>query len=176
MRRLQSLCAAAVLLIAGCGYRAGFTLPDEQTIGVEMFDNQSKERDLETEVHDALTESLDRLVHSALVSPGRADLVVRGTVLEYARRGGIRNASNVRLENGVRIVVVARLVRARGSAEEQVLREVTVADDRGFLVEDQDGEREARARVLRNIADRLVLDLCADLAYEAPRSNGTVSR
>lgn len=173
---MQSLCVAAALAIASCGYRAGFTLPDEQTIGVEVFDNVSKERDLENEVHDALTESLERMVHSSLVSPKRADLIVRGTVLEYARRGGIRNANNVRLENGVRIVVAARLVRARDTGPEQVLREVTVADDRGFLVEDQAGEREARARVLRNIADRLVLDLCADLAYEAPLSEARASR
>jgi hypothetical protein len=34
------------------------------------------------------------------------------------------------------------------------------------LIQDQFGESEARARALRNLADRLVLDLFADLAYE----------
>jgi hypothetical protein len=165
---------AALTALGGCGYRTGFTLPEHQTVGVEVFGNVSKERDIEIEVHDNLTDSLERMVHATLVSPERADLVVRGTVLEYVRRGGIRDKNNVRLENGVRISVQARLVRPRASGpepHEQVLRQVTVADDRGFLMEDTSGEIDARASALRNITDRLVLDLFGDLAYEAPPSN-----
>jgi hypothetical protein len=52
--------------------------------------------------------------------------------------------------------------------DEHILRETLVNDERGFLVEDPRGELDARALVLRNIADRLVLDLFGDLAYEPP--------
>jgi hypothetical protein len=166
--RLAAAAASLALLIAACGYRTGFTVPDAQSVAVEIFGNDSKERDLEVELHDHLTDALDRLIDAPIVTPERADLVIRGTVLEYARRGGIRNTDNVLLENGVRITVQARLVRPGEDAHEQVLRQLKVADDRGFLVEDPLGEMDARARVLRHIADRLVLDLFGDLAYEAP--------
>ena len=161
--------ALLALLTAGCGYRTGLTVPNAESVAVEIFGNDSRERDLEVELHDNLTDSLERLIDAPLVTPQRADLVIRGTVLEYSRRGGVRNTDNVLLENGVRITVQARLVRRGQEAHEQVLRQVKVADDRGFLVEDPLGEIDARARVLRHIADRLVLDLFGDLAYEAPR-------
>jgi hypothetical protein len=176
-----------------CGYATGFTLPDSQTVGVAIFDNDSKQRDIEVEVHSAVTDSLDRMVGATVVDPRNADLVITGTVVTYEHRGGIRDKDNVRLENGVRITIKAQLVRrgsgppspqpaepkkkskgqGKGQGQEpdesgdQVLRQITVSDDRGFLIEDQFGESKARANALRYLADRLVLDLFADLAYEA---------
>jgi len=179
----------AALNSASCGYTTGFTLPDSQTVGVAIFDNDSKQRDIEIEVHTAVTDSLDRMVGATVVDPRNADLVITGTVVSYTHRSGIRDKDNVRLENGVRITLKAQLVR-RGSGPpsaepvtakrkekklgkepsengDQVLRQITVNEDRGFLIQDQFGESKARSEALRNLADRLVLDLFADLAYEA---------
>lgn len=190
--------AALALALSSCGYATGFTVPDSKTIGVAIFDNDSKERDIEAELHAALTDSLDRMVGARVVDPDQADLVITGDVTEFARRSGIRNQNNVRLENGLRITVQARLVerteepqktpgpakpgvpsKSRGKTKGglvdrygEVIRQVTVSDDRGFLIEDPVGESDARSRVLRNIADRVVLDLFSDLAYEAQPGHG----
>jgi hypothetical protein len=49
-----------------------------------------------------------------------------------------------------------------------VLRVVTVQDERGYNLDESNGEAEARLRALRNISDRVVIDLFADLAWDAP--------
>lgn len=163
-------CALACALLAACGYRSGFALADDQSIGVRVFDNQCKLRDVEMRLHPYLTDAVQRFVAARLVSPAQADVWIEGAVLEYSRRGGIRSTENVQLESGVHVVVQARLVEraapAAESREPRVLREITVADERGYVLTDPLGESAAVAAVLRSIADRLVLDLVADLAYE----------
>lgn len=172
MKRARRIAAAllACAALSACGYKSGFTLPEGRSIGVKVFDNESKLRDVEMRLHPYLTDSVQRLVDADLVSPSRSDLWIEGVVLEYSRRGGIRSPDNVLLEAGVQVVVLGRLVRRADamSAEDahEVLRQVTVSDERGYLRADPLGESRAAASVLRNVADRLVLDLMADLAYE----------
>jgi len=157
--------------LAGCGYKSGFTLPEGRTIGVKVFGNDSKLRDLEMRLHPFLSDAVQRLVVADLVSPARSDLWIEGVIVDYSRRSGIRSPENVLQESGVQIVVVARLVRRAGGAtdgppEPEVLRQVTVSDERGYLLSDLLGESRAADAAMRNIADRVVLDLMADLAYE----------
>jgi hypothetical protein len=163
--------AGLALALLGCGYRAGFTIPEQKTVGVAIFGNTSKERDVERDLHGALSEAVQRLVASPLVTPSTADYLIDGYVVEYARRSGIRSKDNVRLETGVRISVVAELVRQTGRADgrepapEDVVRRVTVFDERGYLLADPLGESRARELVLRNLAERIVVELFADLAF-----------
>ncbi|MCC7012291.1 MAG: hypothetical protein IT454_07010 [Planctomycetes bacterium] len=171
-----ALYALLALLVSGCGYRAGFALREGTTIGVTLFDNRSRERDIEAELHAQLTDSVQRMVGATLATPARSDYRIEGSVIDYRRRSGIRDPDNVRLESGVRVVVQARLVRAVASSGDpssptNVLREVTVADERGFLFSDPLGEETARAEVLRNVCDRIVIELFADMAWhdEFPR-------
>ena len=102
----------ALAWLASCGYRTGMVLPETQdAVAIEFFGNESKERDVEMELHASLTDAMNRMVAAELVTLDRADLVLRGTMEEYARRGGIRSPDNELLETGVRIGVEARLVR-----------------------------------------------------------------
>jgi hypothetical protein len=176
--------------VAGCGYSTGLGLPpDERTIGVEFFHNDSPQRDIEKDLQSELAQSVERMVRAPLVSPERSDLVVRGRIVGYSRRGGIRSPDNELLETGVRITVEARLVRPLAvnpegqpllgpdgkpmvgpdgkALTEQVIAFTRFTSESGYRLEEIDGERAARARVLRNIADRLALDLFSPLAYEA---------
>jgi hypothetical protein len=157
--------------LAGCGYRTGMVLTDTgETVGVEFFANDSKVPDLERELHGYVTDALNRMVHAPLVAPNRADLVVSGRVVDYSRRGGIRSVENELLEMSVRMTIEARLVRrsrdADGTRREEVVATNTFGSDSGFRVEEGEGELDARDRVLRNIADRIVLDLIGSLVYE----------
>ena len=175
---LGALCGLAAIGTGACGYRAGFELGAGQQIGVAIFDNQSLERDIERELHAQLTDAVQRMVASPLVSPGRADYRIEGRVVEYRRRTGIRDIDNRRLESGVQIIVSARLVRAvapGGRADDdssRIVREITVSDERGFLFADPLGEASARDEVLRNVADRIVIDLMADSAWNDSRPIG----
>lgn len=163
--------ALAVLLVASCGYHSGMVLPESSgSVAVEFFGNDSVVRDLEADLHRHLTNSYNRMVPAPLVAPDRADLVLRGRIVSYTRRGGIRSPDNELLETGIRIVVEARLVERvpepDGGVREEERGRGTYATDSGYRTEEVQGEIRARERALRNLSDRIVLDLFGALSYE----------
>jgi len=111
------------------------------------------------------------MVNAPLVAPSHASLVVRGRVVDYSRQAGVRSVDNVLLERGVRITIEGQLVRRTrdpdGTPREEVLEAGLFASDSGFRAAEAEGEHDARERVLRNSADRMVLDLFGPLAYES---------
>lgn len=172
---LLALCAA--LVPCGCGYSTGLTLPDTyRTVGVQVFGNETKVPDLEGRMQNALTESVRSRVDARLVSPEHADLVIRGRLLDYERRNGVRSPENELLETGVRISVEAKLVRhsAEPGGKDIVLKEIRFDDESGYRVDEADqspGEFTAVNRILRRVSDRIVLELFVPVAYErAPAS------
>lgn len=196
MRRALALLALAALP-GGCGYTTGLRVPPGiDTVGVEVFGNDGRLRDLEFDLQEALSDSTRRLVHAPLVDPRDADLVLRGRIVEYRRRGGIRSTDNELLEDGVRITVEVQLVRRfpqsivapgpepdRSALEpasrddrstlpttapnERVLRPMRATQEFGFRIAETNGEALARERTLLNLADRIVLDLFGTLSYES---------
>lgn len=169
-RLLIALCAALAPL--GCGYTTGLTLPDTyQSVGVQIFGNDTKVPDLEARMSNALTESVRSRVDTHLVSPEHADLVIRGRLIDYERRNGVRSPQNQLLETGVRITVEARLVRhsAEPGGKDIVLKEVRFDDESGYRVDEADqspGEFSAVNRILRRMSDRIVLELFVPVVYE----------
>lgn len=162
------VCAA---FAAGCGWRTGVggTLPEGGTVGVQFLDNQTRVPDLEIEVAHVLADALIDRVGLRPEHPTSADYVVRGTIVDYERRSGVRTRDNELLETGVRIEVQVELVRREDGA---VLAEATrtlsagfAIDDRG-LATDAPAEREQRARLLRHLGEGLVLDLFRAPAYK----------
>ena len=157
---------AGLLLLAGCGYSTRFALgPRYTSLGIELFGNSSLERDVERELHEALVRSAANLVDARLVPVPRAGLILRGEVLDYHRRSGIRSRENVQLETALTVRVRAELFDP--AAGVVVAGPLTEATQVGFTLDRRSAnESEARARVLANLAERLVLDLVAHV--EAP--------
>ncbi|HVS19398.1 MAG TPA: LPS assembly lipoprotein LptE [Planctomycetota bacterium] len=181
--------ALALALAAGCGYSTGVRLPEQvQTVGVEIFGNDSKQRDIEVELQRLVADAVARLVHARLVPPDQADLVVRGRIVEYVRRNGIRSPQNELLETGVRITLEVQLVQRfeqslvvegdepertdlppmrsddrnsmpRTAQNERVVRPLRASQEFGYLTNENFAEPVARERTLRNLAERVVLDL-----------------
>jgi len=182
----------------GCGYSTGVRLPEQvRTVGVEVFGNDSKQRDLEVELHRELADAVARLVHAPLVAPEQADLIVRGRIVDYERRNGIRSPQNQLLETGVRITIEAQLVQRFGQSlvdegpepersdeprsrwedrnsmprtaqNERVVRPLRASQEFGYLVDEAYAEAVARERTLRNLAERVVLDLFTALPPLGP--------
>ncbi len=153
--------AIVCLVLAGaCGWHTGLLPPEgASSVGVEIFATGEGllERNLEPLLHDELSRAVADLVDAPLVSTGDADLVVRGRIIEYRRRGGIRSPEHVLLESGVRIVISGELVeRTTG----RIVRPTVQAHIwSGYVLGDPDAEAAARDRALRNLAETLVLDL-----------------
>lgn len=185
----RALLGLALALAGGCGYSTGVRLPEHiQTVGVEVFGNDSRQRDIEADLQQQLSDAVARLVHARLVPPEQADLIVRGRIVDYARRGGIRSPQNELLETGVRITIEAQLVQRfaqsqvvegaeparsdlppspdddrntmpRTAQNERVLRPVRATQEFGYMLAEDFGEAVARERTLRNLSERVVLDL-----------------
>lgn len=146
------------ILFGSCGYSTGLHVAEQhRTIGLEVFANSSYERDVERLFYDHMARALRDTCDATLVDPARADIVVRGEIQTYHRRGGIRSPENVLLETGVFIQVQASLLE-RGAAQPKsppVIANTWV----GYIIDGLESEREARDRALRYIADELILEL-----------------
>jgi len=174
MKALRPLAMLLGLALGACGYHTGLVAPEgAQTIGVEYFGNDGPLRDVELQLQIELSNAIARMLPARQVDPRDADLVVRGRVIDYSRRSGIRSPDNELLETGVRITVEASLVdptERYGPTGERlplrVLRHTVTLAESGYRLDETDGENAARARAMRNLADRLALDLFGPVAYE----------
>lgn len=156
------LCWLAALLglsgLAGCGYSTRLAVDQGiDSVGIEIFGNDTFERDVEQELHAELSRAVRNLVDADLTAPGQADVVIRGKLTRYTRRGGIRSPDNELLQTGIIIWADVELVeRVTG---EVLVGPMEVAVDLGFSLTGTGMESEARRRGLVNLSERIALDL-----------------
>jgi hypothetical protein len=107
------------MIAAGCGYSSGLRIPEEEgdRVGIEFFENRTPEPDLEREFHGALSRAVIDLIDADVAAPDRSNLVVRGEILRFQRRSGIRSTDNELLESGIQIQVRCGLWRRRRPGE-----------------------------------------------------------
>ena len=150
-------------LCASCGYATGRIVPQKvESVGVELFENDSPLRDIEVRLHQELSRSVRDLVEVPIVDPGSADRIVRGRILDYQRRDGVRNGENQLLETSVRILATAELVDRQTGAI--VTKSTPPYVDVGYILDSPDignsrNELPARERAIVNLAEQIVLDL-----------------
>ncbi len=163
--RLVAILLAAIPLAAisltACGYSSGMRVSEQHaSIGVEFFGNDSYERNLEVPLDNELTRALRSFSDAPIVPSSRAEVVIRGRIRGYVRRGGIRSTENQLLETGVGIEVEATL---QDRTSGRILRGPFKAfSSVGYLTGNPNNEIQARDRALRHIAEELVLDIFAE--------------
>lgn len=159
---LRLVVATPLLFLAGCGWHAGLVAPgNARSVGVEAVqrDGRVLERGLEPELTDALSEAVLDWLELPLASPGEADLVLRTTILEFRRRGGVRNQDNELVETAVFVRASAELIDRRSGRP--VGEPATAQEWSGYALDDPTNEVDARQRALRHVAVSLVLELFA---------------
>jgi hypothetical protein len=145
------------LWISACGYNAGLRVSEHHdSVGVEFFGNESYERDLEPELQEQMTRVLRDQSDAHLVDPRVAQAVIRGTISAMHYRGGIRNTDNQQLETGIYVELQARLFVG---GNETPVRSATAGGWVGYTLDNPENQREARSRVLRHLAEQIVLEL-----------------
>ena len=163
--RRAALQVALALILAGlsaCGYSTGLRVQERVgSIGITVFGNKTLERDLERDFQDEISHAIRSYTDAHIESPDRAEILMRGTVLAYQRRGGIRSADNKLLETGVYVQAEAGLYdRQSGRAlGPQQSAQVWI----GFVLDEFEGEANARTRAIRFVSEQLVLELFAPL-------------
>jgi hypothetical protein len=162
LNSLAMVAAVLVCIAASCGYSTGLSVGEHsRTIGLEVFGNDSLERDIERGLYEEMSRAIRDWANAPLVAPEKADLVIRGKITAYHRRSGIRTPDNMLLETAVYIDVEAGVYQP--GRQTPTRGPVHATSGVGYIVGPTVNEQEARDRTLRNIADKLVLDLLAPL-------------
>ncbi len=166
-RILPALVVLGAGLFGACGYRTGLSpaMPDgrpAESIGIEIFGNETLLPNLEQPLHAATTKSARRFLDLELRSPGRSDLVLQGSIKAFRRGDGARTPDNLFVETRDVILIEATLVdRARGIE----LGTTTVETIVGSAIDVPGRENVQRERGLKVAADQIVLSLVAELQY-----------
>jgi hypothetical protein len=162
--------AALVLALPACGWHAGLTAPEGAgSIGVEAARRAATvlERGLEPRFTDALSSAVLDWVDLPLADPSKADWVLRAEILEYRRRGGVRNRDNELIETAVFVRARAELVERRTGKRRGP---VQAQEWSGYALEDVENELPASERALRHVATSLILDLFGGDGFAPPEA------
>ena len=165
-RRALAASLVSCALVA-CGYSTGLVAPEgAESVGVEIFGNESYVRDIELELTQLVASRLGDLVSVPVTTPSQADLVVRGTILDYRRRAGVRTLENTLLEQGLRVQIQGELVDRRTGEVISSTPPGGIGIWSGYVKGQLDSEGRALSRALESLSERLILDLFHDVSYE----------
>jgi hypothetical protein len=159
------LSVALCITIAGCGYSSGVRLPEGvETVAVEYFANDSPVPGIDRTFHQSLSDQVSRMVSAPLTTPRRADISVRGRIIDFRRIAGIIGGKNRLKEVGVRVTVEAWLHDTR--LETRLGYPVNLSQEVRYLVRVREEEAGARDLMLATICQELVLELFTQEDYE----------
>ena len=134
--RAAALALAAGLLVGGCGYTVGGTLPSSiQTIAVPVFKNLTREPAVESLITRAVVEAISTNGRLKLARSGTADAILEGDITSYGITSiAFDENANVRL---YRLTVTVNL-RLRDLKENKVLfQQNSVQEQADFRVQGQ---------------------------------------
>jgi hypothetical protein len=141
-----------------CHYNIGLTAPEGYSeVAVEIFANDTREPDLERALQSSLTREVRDRLPLDLVAPEQSELVIEGRLVDFNRVRGVRNPMNQLMESGVQITAEAWVVKR--SSGERISTPITAQATVGYAIGDSRGERAARERALRQLAEILIVDL-----------------
>ncbi|MCY2959610.1 MAG: LPS assembly lipoprotein LptE [Planctomycetota bacterium] len=159
---LLGLVLASAGLAGGCGYSTGIRVADRiGSVGVAYFGNKTLEPDVERPLQDALTAKLRSLTDVPIAAPESAEVILRGVILDYRRRGGVRSAENKLLETGLYLEAEGGLYdrRTDRALGPQKRSRIWI----GYVLDEPQGETNARDRAIQYVAEDLILQLFAPL-------------
>ena len=171
LRRMTMAVVAAGALFLGCGYRAGFTMPDGMdTIYVKVFENNTFYRGLDFE--------LTELVHAEILS--RTDLVVvrenaadisLACALEGVDKSVLQEDENdMPQEVQLRVSISAAAVDRSGKS---IFSQKRLNKSVRYVVALGETESIARSRALREVAEELVYRLAEEWSWKGSQRNET---
>jgi len=163
LARLVALIAWA-LAATGCGYSSGVRLPaGAETVGVTVFENSTPQPELERDLFARLSLQASRMIDAEIVAPDRADIVVRGVIVEYRRLQGVLSIEGQLQQTGVRIILRAWLEDQRIGA--RIGQPIQVDQALRYVVRAGEEEQGARRVVIEHLCQELILDLFNQVDY-----------
>ena len=131
------------ILVSGCGYKftGGGELPKGvQTIFVDLFDNKSREVDLETQLVNDLTNEFILKRKKALVAENVAEAILAGTIVSVDSSAISQTKKGATVERTLKIVVNVELLNRQGDI---IWRRKGITDHEEYLVGGSPSETDA---------------------------------
>jgi hypothetical protein len=149
--------AVVALVAAGCGYSLGYRAPSEaRSIAVPIFRNATFpiRREVEFELSNRVRQELGRLSSLRLADSEDADLILRGTIVEFRESLVVEGRGDEKIESNLVAVVDCVLEnRLAGGAR----REFRVTTSEPFSTALGETLADRRGRALQDLAQRVVL-------------------
>ncbi|MBD3391558.1 MAG: hypothetical protein GF418_05900 [Chitinivibrionales bacterium] len=156
--RRASACAAAVLVLCGCGIYtfSGSTLPPHlKTVDIPLFGNQS----LQADVAEDLTEEINKEVLSSnllRVVADNGDATISGTVLNYRHHPYTYGAEDFRDVNVTQYAVtISVTIEFLDNKKDEPLYKGTISGE-GIYDLDTETEETGRQRALQEIVEQVL--------------------
>lgn len=163
--------ALLCLSLGSCGYTHGVRLPDgAETVGVAVFDNSSLFPQVEGDVFACMSTQASRMIAGRVLAPNRADLVIRGNILDYRRLVGAYDEFGGLLGSGVHIRMEAWLIDSR--LGERIGDVIEFNRSVRYILGVREGEMGAREAALTNLCQEIILDLFNQREYRRSSQPG----
>ena len=143
------------LLIAGCGYSAGYRAPPGVlTVAVPIFNNATfpLRREIEYDLTNALRKEIQTRTSLRIVDSGSADMAIHGTVRHFKERVVAEGRVDQKIESSISIDVEVFVEDYLNS--KQWRERVTVREPLSIQI----GETfdSARGRAIGNLAEKIL--------------------
>ncbi len=140
-----------VLCCAGCGYTAGFTMPEGiETIHVKVFEGKTFYRGLDFDITQALKREILARTDLKVVREKDADVVLSGTVDKVEEFVLREDVNDVPQEMQIKLTISAV---AKDRAGKIVFRENKLNRSVKYVIVLGEDERLARSRALQEVAE-----------------------
>ena len=146
-----------VLCCAGCGYTAGFTMPEGiETIHVKVFEGETFYRGLDFDITQALKREILARTDLKVVREKDADVVLSGTVDKVEEFVLREDANDVPQEMQIKLTISAV---AKDRAGKVLFQEKKLNRSVRYVIVIGEDQRLARSRALQEVAEELVYRL-----------------
>ncbi len=166
----MTVLGALVLCGAGCGYRAGFAMPDNvETIHVKVFENKTFYRDLDFDLTQVVKREILSRTSLTVVREKDADVVLSCTVRGVEKSVLKEDINDIPEEVEYKLTVSAD---AKDRAGRTLFRTAKLSKSARYVVVLGEDERLARSRALREVAEELVYQLAESWGWreDKPRT------
>ncbi len=150
-----------IAILAGCGCYSfsGSTLPSHiKTVAVPLFTNRTTQYGIEEKLTESLINALVRDNTLKVVPEGRADSVLRGSIVDYKKEAYTFDENENVKEYIVRIYVTASFEDLRKKRE---LWKEEKLEGWGFYLAQGETEDDAQERAIAKLSEDLVNKLIA---------------
>lgn len=143
-------------ILSGCGYSTGSIYPENKTISIPVFQNETLWRELETDLTNTITRRVIQKTPYTISDPDEADMVLEGKITSFSEPQLAEDPQDRKIISGVTYNVHITLTN-------QNTGKIKISEDKSFKARftgrigenTQSGRRQAQENIARWVLKQL---------------------